>query len=78
LEVSGELHAPDTLFPGKEPPVFIGYEVEWVPEPVCTTWKGGESSTGTQTPTLWLYSPYLVAIPTALSWLLNIIEMVTK
>jgi hypothetical protein len=29
LEVSGQLHAPAALPPGKEPPVPIGYEVGW-------------------------------------------------
>jgi hypothetical protein len=31
LEVSGQLKA---TAPGKEPPVPIGYEAEWAPEPV--------------------------------------------
>jgi hypothetical protein len=29
LEVSGQLHAPAALPPGKEPPVPIGQEVGW-------------------------------------------------
>jgi hypothetical protein len=39
LEVSGQLHAPAALPPGKQPPVSIGYEAEWAPEPVWTTWR---------------------------------------
>jgi hypothetical protein len=33
LEVSGELHAPAALLPGKEPPAPIGQEAGWAPEP---------------------------------------------
>jgi hypothetical protein len=32
LEVSGQLHAPAALPPGKEPPVPIGQEVAWTSE----------------------------------------------
>jgi hypothetical protein len=31
LEVSGQLHAPAALSPGKEPPVPIGQEAGWAP-----------------------------------------------
>jgi hypothetical protein len=34
--VSGQLHAPAAFAPGKEPPVPIGYEAGWAPEPVWT------------------------------------------
>jgi hypothetical protein len=34
MEVSGQLHAPAALPPGKEPLVPIGYEAGWAPEPV--------------------------------------------
>jgi hypothetical protein len=37
--VSGQLHAPATLPPGKELPVPIGYEIGWTPVPVWTTWR---------------------------------------
>jgi hypothetical protein len=37
--VSGQLHAPAALPPEKEPPVPIGYEAGWAPEPVWTTWR---------------------------------------
>jgi hypothetical protein len=36
--VSGQLHAPAALPPGKEPLVPIGEEAEWAPEPVWTRW----------------------------------------
>jgi hypothetical protein len=36
MEVSGHFHAPAALPLGKEPPVRIGLEVGWVPEPVWT------------------------------------------
>jgi hypothetical protein len=37
LEASGQLHAPAALLPGKEPPIPIGYEVDWTSETVWTT-----------------------------------------
>jgi hypothetical protein len=37
LEVSGQIHAPVALPQGKEPPLPIGQEVGWTPEPVCMT-----------------------------------------
>jgi hypothetical protein len=42
--MSGQLHVPAALSPGKEPPVpigeeVIGLEVERTPEPVWTTWS---------------------------------------
>jgi hypothetical protein len=39
--VSGQLHAPAALLPGKELPLPtpIGYEAGWVPEPVWTLWR---------------------------------------
>jgi hypothetical protein len=37
--VSGQLHVPAALPPGKERPVPIGYEIGWTPEPVWTTWR---------------------------------------
>jgi hypothetical protein len=36
LEVSGQLNAPTALPPGEEPPVPIGKEAGWAPEPVWT------------------------------------------
>jgi hypothetical protein len=35
--MSGQLHAPAALTPGKEPPVRIGEEAGWASEPVWTT-----------------------------------------
>jgi hypothetical protein len=45
MDVSGQLHAPVALPPGKESPVPIGYEAGWAPEPVCTTWRRENSLT---------------------------------
>jgi hypothetical protein len=39
MEVSGELHAPAALPPGKEPPVPVGYDAGWATEQVWTTWR---------------------------------------
>jgi hypothetical protein len=42
MEVSGQLHAPATLLPGKDPlPLPIGDEAGWAPEQVWT-WCGRE------------------------------------
>jgi len=42
MVVSGQLHAPAALRPGKQPLVPIGYEAEWAPEPFWT--KKGENN----------------------------------
>jgi hypothetical protein len=39
MEVSGQLQAPAALLPGKGPPVPIGQEAGWAPEPFQ---QGGE------------------------------------
>jgi len=36
MEVSGQLHAPAALPPGKEPMVPIGWGARWAPEPFWT------------------------------------------
>jgi hypothetical protein len=41
--VSGQLYAPAALPPGEEPPVPIGYEAGWAPEPVWTLWSREKS-----------------------------------
>jgi hypothetical protein len=38
MEVSGHLHAPAALSPGKEPVVPIGKEAGWAVEPFWTRW----------------------------------------
>jgi len=46
MEVSGQIHPPAALPPGKElppPPVSIGEDVGWTPEPVSTRWRGKTS-----------------------------------
>jgi hypothetical protein len=37
--VSGKVHVPAALHPGKEPAVPIGWEARWAPEQVWTTWR---------------------------------------
>jgi hypothetical protein len=39
MEVSGQLHAPGALLPGKGPPVSIGQEAGWAPKQVWTLWR---------------------------------------
>jgi hypothetical protein len=36
MEVSGQIHAPAALPPGKEPLVTTGKEAGWAPDPVWT------------------------------------------
>jgi hypothetical protein len=43
LEMSSQVYAPAALPPKKEPPVPIGWEVGWAPEPVWTTWRREDS-----------------------------------
>jgi hypothetical protein len=38
MELSGQLHAPAALPPGKDPLVPTGKETSWAPEPVWTWW----------------------------------------
>jgi hypothetical protein len=33
MEVSSQLHAPAALAPGKKPPIPVGQEAGWAPEP---------------------------------------------
>jgi hypothetical protein len=44
VEISGQLHAPATLAPGKEMLAPIGEEAGWTPEPVWTTLRSEKSS----------------------------------
>jgi hypothetical protein len=39
MEVTGQLYAPAALLTRKEPPVPIGREARWAPEPVWTLWS---------------------------------------
>jgi len=39
MEVSGQIHAPTALLPGKESPVIIGEEAGCNPELVWTHWR---------------------------------------
>jgi hypothetical protein len=52
MEVSGQLHVPVPLIPGKEPPVSTGQKAERDPEPVWTLWSTEKflTPTGNQTP----------------------------
>lgn len=37
--LDGQFHAPTALPPGTDPPVFIGQEAGWAPDPVRTLWR---------------------------------------
>jgi hypothetical protein len=68
LEVSGQLHAPATLPPGKE----LRYPLDrLLGGPQSQSWRCGEEKildpSGTQTPTTWSSSPSPVTIPIELS-----------
>jgi len=39
MGVNGQLHTPGALSSGNEPPVLIGLEGEWAPEPIWTLWR---------------------------------------
>jgi hypothetical protein len=39
MEVSGQLRVPIALPPAKEPPIPIGFEARWVPQPAWTLWN---------------------------------------
>jgi hypothetical protein len=39
MELSGQLHAQADFLPEKGPPVPVGEEAEWTPEPVWTLWN---------------------------------------
>jgi hypothetical protein len=45
MDVSGQLHAPAALPPGKVHPPPIGQEAGWAPEPVWTLWRREKSYT---------------------------------
>jgi hypothetical protein len=44
MEVSGQLHSPAALPPGKETPITIGYEDGSAPEPIWMTEENHENS----------------------------------
>jgi hypothetical protein len=39
LDINSQLHGLAVLFPGKEPPVPIGLDAKWAPEPIWTLWR---------------------------------------
>jgi hypothetical protein len=43
MKVSGQIHAPAALSPGKEPPVPVGYEAGWAQDLVWTLWSREKS-----------------------------------
>jgi hypothetical protein len=54
MDVSGQLHAPDTLPPRKEPLLPIGQEAGWAQEPVWMRWwrEKFPAPAGARTPTI--------------------------
>jgi hypothetical protein len=42
-KANGQPQTPDTLPPGKEPPVPIKHKAKWAPEPVWMLWRKDES-----------------------------------
>jgi hypothetical protein len=74
MEVSGQLHAPAALPPGKQPPVPTGKEAEWAPEPFLTRWwrEKFQAPAGNRTQNFDHPARSLVAIPTELSRLVVI------
>jgi hypothetical protein len=70
MEVSGQLHAPAALSPGKEPLVPIVQEAGWAPEPFWMQWWGEKFPTpaGTRPP---IVQPVAQRYTTELSRLLH-------
>jgi hypothetical protein len=51
MKVSGQLHAPAALLPGKEPPIPMGEEAVWAPEPILMLLRRKNLAlTGNRTP----------------------------
>jgi hypothetical protein len=69
--MSGQLHAPAALPPGKEHLVPIGYGAGWAPEPVWTLWwrEKFPAPGGTRTP---IIQPVAQRYTTELSRLLTV------
>jgi hypothetical protein len=76
--VSGQLHAQATLSPEKQPPVPMGYEAGWAPEPVWTTWRREKSCPYRYSKSDPSAVQQPIAIPTELSRLPIIIRKITK
>jgi hypothetical protein len=66
MEVSYQLLAPITLTPEKDPPVHIGWQVNWAPGLCWTLWRRGNRFILPETNFL-PSNPYHIAIPTELS-----------
>jgi hypothetical protein len=64
MVVSGHLHNPTVLPPGKQTPVYIGYEVGWASKPIWMLWRGEKSLSPDRNRTPFVQ---LVAVPTKLS-----------
>jgi hypothetical protein len=43
MEINDQFTAPVALLQGNKPPILIGYEAGWAPEPVWTLWTRGKS-----------------------------------
>jgi hypothetical protein len=65
MEVSGQLHDPADLLPGKEFLVHIGQEAGWAPESVWTRSRGVKlpAPTGIRTPVIGKVIPLLSDVP---------------
>jgi hypothetical protein len=82
LEVSGQLHAPAALTPGKEPPVPIEQEVRWTSEPVWTIWRSenswshrdSNSDSSVVQPVVSRYTDYVIPAPRKIYYLMNFIH----
>jgi hypothetical protein len=74
MEVSGQLHTPATLLPGKQPLVHTGQEAGWFPEPVWTIWRRKKfCPCGTRNPAVQpiasLYTNWAIVTPPILIWI---------
>jgi hypothetical protein len=71
MEVSSQIHAPVALPPGKKPPVLIGKEAGWAPEPVWTLLSRGKylAAAWNQTPAFQFVARHYTD---DISWLQNV------
>jgi hypothetical protein len=65
MEVSGQLHAPAALPPGKEPLVPIGWGAGWVPEPFTWVNLGVDGRVILE----WILENYGMRVRNGFSWL---------
>jgi hypothetical protein len=72
MDVSGQLHDPAALPPGKDPLVPTGQEAGWAPEPFWTRWfrEKFRVPAGNRTPEPWTLEKEGGKVRTGFIWLI--------